>query len=207
MPAQWGRGSRRRAGPCWATTRAAGAAVTRGQTAGRTTTVWSLLTHISYHSAVKLRSIEWLPVVPARVRLHRAQLRPACARRRVRRHPRRGEGALHGVKLLLSLTELNATSFAETFLFDPTARAAAARNLAQLRRDSGAAGFGFDFEGSYITNATDAAAIVSFFAQIGAQIGAQPQRKAHCCCCSRWARCWTRPSKQGRGTCRRWRTT
>ena len=73
---------------------------------------------------------------------------------------------MHGVKLLLSLTELNATSFAETFLFDPTARAAAARNLAQLRRDSGAAGFGFDFEGSYITNATDAAAIVSFFAHV-----------------------------------------
>ena len=67
---------------------------------------------------------------------------------------------------MLSITELNATIFASAFLFDSGAREAATRNLVQLRRDSGAAGFGFDFEGSYITNATVAAAIVSFFAQV-----------------------------------------
>ena len=124
---------------------------------------WSLLTHISYHSAVKLQSNGSLWFQPAC-----GCVAPDCGLPApdAEYAAIRGAARAHGVKLLLSLTELNATSFAETFLFDPAARAAASRNLAQLRLDSGANGFGFDFEGSYVTNATDATAIVSFFAQV-----------------------------------------
>ena len=124
---------------------------------------WSLLTHISYHSAVKLRSNGSLWFQPACGCVSSDCGLPAPDAEFA---AIRGAARTHGVKLLLSLSELNATSFAETFLFDPAARAAAAHNLVQLRLDSGAAGFGFDFEGSYITNTTAAAAIVSFFAEV-----------------------------------------
>ena len=133
---------------------------------------WSLLTHISYHSAVKLHSNGSLWYQPAC-----GCVAPDCGLPTpdAEYTAIRGLARVHGVKLLLSLTELNATSFAETFLFDPVARATAARNLAQLRVDSGADGFGFDFEGSYITNASNAAAIVSFFAQVRSSVAPQKE--------------------------------
>ena len=124
---------------------------------------FSQLTHISYHSAVKLRSNGSLWYQPACGCVARGCGLPAADAEYA---AIRGAARAHGVKLLLSLTELNATSFAGAFLFDPAARAAAAHNLAQLRVDSGADGFGFDFEGSYVTNSTDAALIVSFFRQV-----------------------------------------